>query len=129
MNEESNKMSEEEFVINAIKKLRKPPYKGIHCVFSGFNGAFREYFGKNSMDVTQRLANEGKIIVRPVKGGIMLYLPGDFPQIPKPNEIIKKIVGENEGSEGQTIVKEEKDYERPIKEIMKSLNIEKRKRE
>jgi hypothetical protein len=94
MNDKTTKMSEEEFVINAIKKLRRPPYKGIHSVYSGFNEAFRVYFGKNPIDVTRKLANEGKIIVRPVKGGVMLYLPGDVRNIPKPQDIIKKIVSE-----------------------------------
>ncbi|MBC7129380.1 MAG: hypothetical protein H5T45_06605 [Thermoplasmatales archaeon] len=89
------KISEEEFVINAIKKLRKPPYKGIHSVFSGFNAAFKEYFGKNPVEVTTRMAKEGKIIIRPAKRGVMLYLPEDSPDLPKTDEIIKKIVGEN----------------------------------
>ncbi|MEM1514115.1 MAG: hypothetical protein QXW78_05440 [Candidatus Thermoplasmatota archaeon] len=88
------KISEEEFVINAIKKLRKPPYKGIHSVFSGFNAAFREYFGKDPVEVTTRMAREGKILIRPAKRGVMLYLPEDNPDLPKTDEIIKKIVGE-----------------------------------
>ena len=62
------KMSEEEFVIRAIKKLTKPPYKGIHSVFSGFNQAFREYFNKDPVEVTKRLAQEGKIVSRPGGG-------------------------------------------------------------
>ncbi|UCD70520.1 MAG: hypothetical protein JSW70_05800 [Syntrophobacterales bacterium] len=74
------KLSEEEFVVRAIEKLRKPPYKGIHSVYSGFNQAFKKYFGTNPVERTQRLAEEGKIITRPVKGGAMLYLPQDAPQ-------------------------------------------------
>ena len=35
-------LNEEEFVFRAIKRLRKPPYKGIHSVYSGFNQAFKE---------------------------------------------------------------------------------------
>ena len=73
------KLSEEEFVIRAIEKLRKPPYKGIHSVYSGFNRAFTEYFGTNPIETTQRLAQEGKIVSRPAKGGAMLYLPQDAP--------------------------------------------------
>jgi hypothetical protein len=45
--EEGKKLTEEEFVIQAIKKLRKEPYRGIHSVYSGFNEAFRKYFGTN----------------------------------------------------------------------------------
>ena len=77
--EEKSKLSEEEFVVRAIEKLRKPPYKGIHTVYSGFNQAVKEYFGTNPVEVTQKLAREGKIITRPVKGGVMLYLPQDAP--------------------------------------------------
>lgn len=73
------KLSEEEFVIRAVEKLRKPPYKGIHTVYSGFNQAFKEYFGTNPVEMTKRLAGEGKIVTRPVKGGVMLYLPKDAP--------------------------------------------------
>ena len=44
MTEEGKKLTEEEFVVQAIKKLRKDPYRGIHSVYSGFNEAFRKYF-------------------------------------------------------------------------------------
>jgi len=77
--EEKPKFSEEEFVARAIKKLRKPPYKGIHSVYSGFNQAFKGYFGTNPVELTQKLAKEGKIVARPAKGGVMLYLPQDAP--------------------------------------------------
>ena len=61
-------LNEEEFVFRAIKRLRKPPYKGIHSVFSGFNQAFKEQFAKNPVEVTNRMAQEGKIVTRPVRG-------------------------------------------------------------
>jgi hypothetical protein len=63
------KISEYEFVIRAIKKLKKLPYKSIHSVSSGFNQAFREYFNKDPVEATTKLAQEGKIVTRPVKGG------------------------------------------------------------
>jgi hypothetical protein len=74
------KLSEEEFIVRAIKKLRKPPYKGIHSVYSGFNRAYKEYFGANPVEMTQKLAVEGKIVTRPVRGGVMIYLPQDAPK-------------------------------------------------
>lgn len=77
--EEKPKLTEEEFVIRAIEKLRKPPYKGIHSVYSGFNDAFRRYFGTDPVQTIQRLAQEKKIGIRPVRGGVMLYLPEDAP--------------------------------------------------
>ena len=63
------KICEYEFVISAIKTLHKPPYKGIHSVYSGFKQAFREYFGKDPVEATTKLAQEGKIVTRPVEGG------------------------------------------------------------
>lgn len=72
------KLSHEEFVKKAIISLRPEGYKGIHTVFSGFNEAFRKYFpGENPVDVTAQLAKEGKIILRPAKRGVVLYLPED----------------------------------------------------
>ncbi|MCL0042519.1 hypothetical protein M1N65_03675 [Thermodesulfovibrionales bacterium] len=51
----------------------------MHTVYSGFNDAFKKYFDDDPVKVTNRLAQEGKITVRPVKGGVMLYLPNDTP--------------------------------------------------
>jgi hypothetical protein len=92
----SSQVSEEEFVRRAIKRLRKPPYKGIHSVYSGFNQAFKDHFGKNPVEVTQKLAAEGKIVTRPVRGGVMIYLPDEAP---KPQEsVLQKILAPEEGS-------------------------------
>jgi hypothetical protein len=88
---EKPRLSEEEFIRRAIKKLRGN-YKGIHSVYSGFNAAFKEYFGTNPVDTTQKLAKEGKIRIRPVKGGVILYLPEDAPN--SPENILKKILEE-----------------------------------
>jgi hypothetical protein len=84
-------ISEEEFVYRAIRRLRKPPYRGIHTVYSGFNQAFKEYFGKNPVEVTQKMAAEGKLVIRPVRGGVMLYLPEEAPQATK--SVLSKILG------------------------------------
>ena len=91
MMEEEKKLTEEEFVIQAIKKLRKDPYRGIHSVYSGFNEAFRKYFGTNPVEATTRLAAEGKVENRPFKGGMMLFLPGEAPKRPTTDEIIQII--------------------------------------
>ncbi len=77
----SEKLSHEEFIKKAIVSLRKDNYKGIHTVYSGFNNAFKKYYdGENPIDATNNLAKDGKIVIRPVKGGVMLYLPEDAPQ-------------------------------------------------
>jgi hypothetical protein len=76
----SERLSHEEFIRKAIVSLRKEGFKGIHSVFSGFNNAFKKYFeGENPVEVTNKLAEENKIVIRPVKGGVMLYLPEDAP--------------------------------------------------
>jgi hypothetical protein len=96
--EEEKKLTEEEFVLQAIKKLRKDPFRGIHSVYSGFNEAFRRYFGTNPVEVTSRLTAEGKIETRPFKGGAMLFLPGEAPKRPSANEIIQLVMGSQEHS-------------------------------
>ena len=87
------KMSHEEFVRKAIVSLRKEGYKGIHTVFSGFNAAFKKYFdGENPVEATNKLAQEGKIVLRPVKGGVMLYLPEEAPAVKSSaDEALKKM--------------------------------------
>ena len=75
----TEKISKEEFVIRAIKKLRKEPYKGIHSVYSGFNQAFRKEFEDDPIATTTRLEKEGKVVIRPCRGGVMLYLPDEAP--------------------------------------------------
>ena len=98
------KISEYEFVVKAIKRLKKPPYKGIHSVYSGFNQAFKKYFNKNPVEVTNQFANEGKISIRPVKGGVMLYLPEDASSSASPGSVLKEILGENEQDGGLEIL-------------------------
>ena len=89
----SERLSHEEFVKKAIVSLRKEGYKGIHSVYSGFNEAFKKYFdGENPVELTNKLASEGKIIVRPVRGGVMLYLPEDAPSAKSSaDEALKKM--------------------------------------
>jgi len=91
--EEETKLNEEEFVLQAIKKLRKEPFRGIHSVYSGFNEAFRKYFGTNPVEATSRLATEGKIETRLFKGGVMLFLPGEAPKRPSAEEVIQLVLG------------------------------------
>lgn len=89
----SERLSHEEFVKKAIVSLRKEGYKGIHSVYSGFNEAFKKYYeGENPVEVTNRLAQEGKIVLRPVKGGVMLYLPEEAPGVRSSgDEALKKM--------------------------------------
>jgi hypothetical protein len=87
-----SKLSPEEFVTLAIDRLRLENYKGIHSVYSGFNEAFKSYFdGANPIDATGELARTGKIMLRPVKGGVMLYHPGDGPEMSRADMALKKM--------------------------------------
>lgn len=77
-----SRLTPEAFILEAIVKLRATDAKskGIHSVFSGFNEAFRSYFpGEDPVAWTKKLADEGKLVTRLVRGGAMLYLPGDAP--------------------------------------------------
>jgi len=89
--QKEEKLSPVEFVKKAIVTLRKPPYKGIHSVYSGFNQAFRAYFNEDPVEWTNKLAAEGMIEIRPAKGGVMLYLPGEAPQREVATEVLKKM--------------------------------------
>jgi hypothetical protein len=88
----AEQLSSEEFIKKAIVSLRKEGYKGIHSVYSGFNEAFKKYFnGENPVDATNKLAKDGKIIIRPVKGGVMLYLPEEAPGSSNAGDTLKKM--------------------------------------
>lgn len=89
----SEKLSYEEFVKKAIVSLRKDGYKGIHTVYSGFNEAFKRYFeGEDPVKITTKLSQEGKIVIRPVRGGVMLYLTEDAPTVKsQADEALKKM--------------------------------------
>ncbi len=58
------------------------PYKGLHTVYSGFNGAYRDYFGEGAdpVAVTKQLDLDGKIDMVGARGGAMIYLKGEAPE-------------------------------------------------
>ncbi|MGQ9801310.1 MAG: hypothetical protein ACUVRL_06580 [Candidatus Saccharicenans sp.] len=85
------KLTVEEFVHLAIKSLRLGEFKGIHSVYSGFNEAFKKYFGQDPVQATNRLAEEKKIEIRPIKGGVLLYLPGESPSQSRGDEALNKM--------------------------------------
>jgi hypothetical protein len=94
--ESKGRLEKEEFVVRAIKKLRGK-YRGIHTVFSGFNEAFRQYFGEDPRPVTQEMAAKGVLEIRPVKGGVMLYLKGESPRAG--DDVLQKILKEEDEEE------------------------------
>jgi len=88
---EATKLSHEEFTKKAITSLRKEGYKGIHSVYSGFNSAFKAYYGTNPVDATNALQKSGKIAMRPVKGGVMIYLPQDATAYDRSGSVLEKM--------------------------------------
>lgn len=97
----NDRLTEEAFARRAITTLRDTTYSsGIHTVFSGFNDAFREYFREDPIEAVQRLAQSGRVEVRPVKRGVMIYLPGEAPPSRgKAGKVaLNKILGEEPGS-------------------------------
>jgi len=86
------KLSHEEFVRLAIIRLRNGNFKGIHSVYSGFNEAFRKYYeGDDPVQVTNGFSQQGKLVIRPVKSGVMLYLPEDVPQGDRGDQALRKM--------------------------------------
>jgi hypothetical protein len=77
----TKRLAYEEFVRIAILRLRDlSKSRGIHAVYSGFNNAFREYFGQDPVELVRDLARQGKVEIVPRKGGVMIYLPGEAPK-------------------------------------------------
>ena len=88
----SKKLSHEEFIRLAIVTLRNGNFKGIHSVYSGFNEAFRKYYdGDDPVQVTDGYGKEGKLVIRPTKSGVMLYLPEDAPQGNRGDQALRKM--------------------------------------
>lgn len=86
----NGKLSEADFVLKAIENLRDPSKStGIHSKFSGFNEAFREYFGgADPVEATARLQAEKVIVIQPRRGGVMLYKTGEEPKAgPNPQAV------------------------------------------
>ncbi len=85
-------VASEEFVVLAVQRLRTGSFKGIHSVFSGFNEAFKIYYKEgNPIDATEQLAAAGKIVLRPTKRGVMIYLPGEAPDSNRGEAALKKM--------------------------------------
>lgn len=86
------KMPIMQFVETAIKTLREPNYTGIHVVYSGFNKAFRDYYGTDPRPHVDALAAEGKLVVVIVRGGVMINLASEFKGRPPKNNVLAKIL-------------------------------------
>lgn len=105
MRNREGKLSYEDFFRKAILRLRDlSKSRGIHSVFSGFNQAFREYYGEDPVSVTQELARHGRIEILPSKRGVMMYLPGEAPKrSTEGQKVLSKILREPTDSDNQLI--------------------------
>ena len=84
----------EEFLRRAVIRLRRGTAKSIHSVFSGFNSAWRQYYGDDPVEGVKALERAGKCVTHPTKGGVRIYLPEDAPsRRPTPEEVVGIILG------------------------------------
>ena len=89
-----SEITPEQFILKAITSLRNEGYNGIHTVYSGFNEAFRLKFpGMDPIMETKKMELQGKIVVRFVRGGAILYLPDEAPKVPNKGEEVLKRMG------------------------------------
>jgi hypothetical protein len=85
-------LNHEAFIRLAVVKLRNANFKGIHSVYSGFNEAFKKYFeGEDPVKVTTEFAGAGRLVIRPARNGVMLYLPEDAPQGDRADRALRKM--------------------------------------
>ncbi len=88
----SDALSSEEFIRLAVVRLRAANFKGIHSVYSGFNEAFKKYFeGADPIKATTEFAEAGRLVIRPAKNGVMLYLPEEAPQGDRGERALRKM--------------------------------------
>lgn len=85
------KLTPLEFVLRAVELSREDGWAGCHVVYSGFNEAFKKYFGADPAKVLEKLEAQGKIRVRPVKGGDMIFPVDDFIPQGKVSDLLERI--------------------------------------
>jgi len=82
----ASKLSKEEFVTRAIQDAcaqvdrNGKPFWGCHTIYTGFDEAFREYFGEDPEPTLLQLEEDGVIRIRDSSDGKgkMVYLAGTF---------------------------------------------------
>ena len=79
MKGKENLLPPEEFLRRAVLRLRKGQAKSIHSVYSGFNAAWREYYGTDPVEGVKALEKMGICVTHPTRGGARIYLPEDAP--------------------------------------------------
>mgnify|MGYP003394124950 CR=1 FL=1 len=81
-------LTPEEFVLRGLQTLvgktkGGKPHKGFHSVWSGFNAAFKKlYPDVDHVALQKRMEAEGKIVIQPWKGGVLICPPGTVKRLP-----------------------------------------------
>ena len=90
------KLSYLKYTQRAIRALRNEKSKGIHVVYSSFYSSFRLYFDEEPRPIIDQLVKDGLIESKIVKGGIMIYHPGEAPKSrdKTAKEVVDKILSE-----------------------------------
>lgn len=87
-------LSKEEFVRRAVKNLRTGKQISIHSTWSGFNQAWRQYYGTDPIAGVKELVENGVLFTHPTKGGVRIYLAEDAPnRKASPEEVLLTILG------------------------------------
>lgn len=71
-------MTPEDFVMLALRTLpdKEKGHTGFHPVWSGFNKAFKQLFPDlDPVEFTQKMRDDGKISIYPVKRGVIILPP------------------------------------------------------
>jgi len=85
------RLTHEEFVLLAMRTLGDPRFPGLHVVYSGFNEAFRRYFGSDPIQAVRELVAVGKIKLRVCKGGARIYLPHEIGDVMDADAALEKM--------------------------------------
>ena len=89
----AKKVSHDQFILDAIARLRKPPHEGIHVVFSNFNAAFLKYYGSEARPFVDDAAKRKLISLRPARGGAIIGPYKEEAAPAEPDEVLDKILG------------------------------------
>jgi len=84
----NKKLSKEQFLMRAFERLpnKDKGFKGFQTVISGFNDAFRDYFGQEPVPFLKAQEKAGKIVSRGKKG-----VPGSYVKLAK--DVVKQSNG------------------------------------
>ena len=87
------KLAPEAFVRAAIQDSCDQGWLGCHTIYSGFDEAYRAYFGTDPDDVLAQMEKDGIIRIRDARNGVgkMLYLANNFVPKAKVQDLIERI--------------------------------------